>query len=484
MNNKISPLKDQLLSSTLLNRPHFSGIGGSGMGPLAVFCKLAGKEVSGSDRSFDQNTRLELKKKYEELGCLITPQKGQALPPSLSAYVYSTAVEETQSEWVEAKNRGIPLLHRSDVLALLSSQQPSIAIAGTSGKSTTTALTYHILNSCGLNPALITGASLLNLEEKTGWGQVAMGSGPLVFEADESDGTLIKYHPNSLIITNISIDHAEIPTLLEWFSTAIRQTTGPVILNFEDEYTSELLKKYKLPCPPAFFSKSKIQLSQGKTLEVKYTSFGDGQILSIGHGEGFLPIPGLYNLENALASITLGLEMGLDLKLMLASLTSFKGVSRRWETIGKNEKYWIIDDFAHNPDKIRSCIENALSILSTDSTRKRLLIHFQPHGYGPLRFILEPLAEVLNKTLSPQCILYLSPVYDAGGTANRDISSHDLALKLKEAPFLVICPSSREELSRLLIKELRPGDIFLSMGARDPELNTWTKKIWENLPSA
>ena len=190
---------------------HFAGIMGSGMSAIAQYLAWSGHAITGSDRIAFADEMKETKEKLERCGCILFPQDGSGITAATEALVISTAIEDDNADIAAARKRGIPILHRSDVLAAIVASHRTIAVCGTSGKSTVTALIFEILRACGKSPSVITGANLIRLNEEGLLGNAFKGdSGILVIEADESDGTLVKYRPEKAVFLNISKDHKSV----------------------------------------------------------------------------------------------------------------------------------------------------------------------------------------------------------------------------------------------------------------------------------
>src|SRR5512146_488626 len=205
---------------------HFTGIFGSGMSALAQYLRFQGIAVSGSDRFHGSEDTASLRQSLEGLGCVIVPQDGSGVGRNTDVVCISTAIEESNPDIIAARGRGIPLIHRSDLLAALIAAKKTIAVAGTSGKSTVTAMIFEFLTACGKSPSLISGAGLRRLEKQGMIGNAyGGGSDLLVVEADESDGTLVKYRPQASVILNVSKDHKSIEEISRLFETLISRSS-------------------------------------------------------------------------------------------------------------------------------------------------------------------------------------------------------------------------------------------------------------------
>lgn len=440
-------------------RSHFAGVGGTGMSALALYLAGRGEEVSGSDRLFDNGGGAEVRAALEAAGVKVFAQDGSGIDRNCRLVV-STAVEETVPEVKKARELGVEVLHRSEILAEACRNGRGIAVSGTSGKSTVTAMVFACLREAGLDPSVVSGAPLLELRRDGLWGNAYGGKGEwVVFEADESDGTLVRYHPEIGLLLNLDRDHKELSELEEIFRTFRGQVSGAFVTHAEREECRAL------GGPDALF-------------------FGDAQDVAL-HGDGveftfegvafYVPFPGHHMVENALAAAVTARAAGVPLEVSAKALSTFAGVHRRHEKAGAVRGVTVYDDFAHNPAKV----EAAVSAFRAAAPSQRLVVLFQPHGYGPLKFLLEDFAAAFRHVMHPEDALVLLPVYDAGGTANRTVSSGDLADRI-DGICRVYLPT-REEAASLAASLALEGDVVASMGARDPSLPELAQAIVEAL---
>jgi len=435
------------------------------MSAIAFYLLGRGQEVSGSDRLFDQGRGDAIRSALEKAGAKLFPQDGSALEPS-TVLVVSTAVEADTPEVVRAKELGCRIVHRSEALAELAARQKTIAVSGTSGKSTVTALVFSVLRGGGLEPSVISGAVLRELSAAGHWGNAFGGSGEwLVIEADESDGSLVRYAPELGVMLNLDRDHKELSELREIFGT-FRERSKRFLVNGDRADCREIGG----PEAATFgFEHSSLPLPEDIELGPDFVAFRLGEVAFR------IPFPGRHMVENALAAIAAGHLAGVSLQDAARALAGFRGVGRRHERIGEARGVVVYDDFAHNPAKI----EAAMSAARTAARGGRLVALFQPHGYGPLKFLLDDFAEAFSRSLKPGDVLWLLPVYDAGGTADRSISSRDLADRIHAPGARIQVPATRAEVPALLAKEARSGDLVYSMGARDPDLPAFAKSVLE-----
>jgi UDP-N-acetylmuramate--alanine ligase len=450
-------------------RYHFSGIAGSGMSPLARLLRAWGHEVQGSDRSFDQGKNEELAAAFRALGIVLHPQDGRAIHGALDRFVYSTAVEADTPEMQAARRLGVPMIARPALLAdLVNTAAPGVAVAGTSGKSTTVGMVAWLARRGGLSATALGGAPLVG--DAGPAGVVGQPGGALVAEACESDGSLIAYRPAVGLILNVSRDHAEIESLREQFTTFARQCRRLFV---------------NAGCPvAAAIGRSAGARTYGPApdadLPLEILSAGPHRaagVLRVGGRAIRLALaqPGRHNLDNAAAAALVALELGLEPERVEQALAAFPGVQRRFEVIGTTPSgIRVIDDYAHNAAKI------AAALATAQAGSARVVAVFQPHGFGPARFLRPELRELLPRLLRPQDRFCYAEIFYAGGTVQRDLSSAMLAADLPPSLRCGYAPD-HEAVRRWVVAEARPGDTVLLMGARDPELPRLARSIFAAL---
>ncbi len=450
---------------------HFAGVGGSGMSALAQYHALGGGRASGSDRAFDRGERAEMRRRLAAAGVTVTPQDGSGLadataaarPRLCDALVVSTAVEESVPDVAAARRLGVPILHRADLLARAAAERRTIAVAGTSGKSTVVAMIFEILRGAGRDPSVITGGDLLSLQDFDCLGNAWSGAGDLlVIEADESDGTLTRYAPWAGVLLNLQRDHKEIDELAGLFATFRERTRGPFLAG-EDANLD-----------PFAAGATRFGLGPGcavRALDVDPRP--DGSRFMVAGVRFDLPAPGLHNVRNAVAAIAACEALGVSPAEMVAPLRGFRGVARRFQVVGREKGVEVIDDFAHNPDKIAAALDTARA----RAPRGRVLAVYQPHGFGPTRFLRDALIEAFAAHLRPTDHLWLPEIFYAGGSVTRDISSRDIAAGVAARGVPAGFAESRDDLTAPVAAEARPGDVVIVMGARDPTLTEFCTKI-------
>jgi UDP-N-acetylmuramate--alanine ligase len=445
----------------------FIGIAGTGMSAIAQYLQGVGKKVSGSDRLFNQHNKMLIQEQFEKQGIQCFFQDGSGITANTEVVIVSTAIEESNVEYRKATEMGIPVMKRSELLAVISSSKRTIAVGGTSGKSTTTAMIFHILQENGYSPSLITGAGLTVLQKEGLPGNTWVGKSDwLVIEADESDGSIVNYFPEISVVLNVDRDHKEFDELILLFSTFREHTHGRFIVNRDHALIKALSQN------PAYdFGTGNGAGYIGK--DFKQNGF---QILFTINGVPFkIPVIGKFNMENALAATAVSGAIGIHIENSAKALESYAGIYRRVQLVGKKNGVHVIDDFAHNPTEV------AAAIRACQQISERVTAWFQPHGYGPLRFMHEELANSVSKVLRNTDCFIMSDVYYAGGTVDKDISSDVVIADMLRRNKNALLVGERTKLPEVLKDMVQQGDVILLMGARDTSLSDFAVTVLENL---
>ncbi len=400
---------------------HFIGIGGVGMNGLAQLAACSGYLVSGSDRGYDSESATF--QALENLGIQIFPQDGSGITADIKQVVFSTAIESDNPDIQQSKRLGIPQFHRAEFLKQLIGNDQLIAIAGTAGKTTTTGLLGWIFECLGQDPTVYNGAAVLNWKNKSSLGNIRKGKSNLwIIEADESDQSLLNFHPTHSIITNISKDHYELDELNRMFDQFESQTSGATIRGHKIE--------------PASVPSKMI---------------------------------GKHNHENTQCAAALCSALGMDMERVCDAISHFKGIERRLEITGKVDGITVIDDYAHNPAKI------AAALSAVEDTVERVHAFWRPHGFTPLFQCQNDLIRTF-KQARPKS-LFILPVYYAGGTVDKKTTSADFVAKLNSAGVPAMLVPDYIALKYELEHCAVATDAILGMGARDPELPLFSKKL-------
>ncbi len=389
---------------------HLIGIGGVGMSALATALVKLGDEVTGADRTLGTPNI----KFLESLGVRCYPDDGSGVTADTDEVIVSTAIEETNPGLQKAVSHGIGVVHRAQALSKALSGRKLVAVVGTCGKSTVTAMLGHILAECGYDPLCVNGANV------PGWlGAVRFGCGEYaVAEVDESDKSLVAFKPYAAVVTNSSADHYSKEEMDQVFDSFIHAMPGPLI---------------------------------------------DGRRL---YGEAEVSLPGRHNRNNAFLALEMAKALGCPEHRSREALMSFKGVERRLQKIGSA----VYDDYAHNPEKLR-----AMWTTLAEEYNGGICVVWRPHGYAPLKKMLTALADMFNDVVRDCDKLILLPVYDAGGTADRSISSSDLAALINRDK--VVFVDGADEAYAWISANYSRYEAYATCGARDPLLPELAQRI-------
>jgi UDP-N-acetylmuramate--alanine ligase len=457
----------------------FCGIGGSGMLPLALIVKEKGARVAGSDRAADQGRTPQ---KFEFLrahGIALYPQDGSGIGTANQTLVVSTAVEESVPDVMAARARAVPIITRAELLADLFNSAPlPVGIAGTSGKSTTTGMLGWILASAGRAPTVMNGAIMKNfITPAVPFASALVGQGDaFVSEVDESDGSIARYVPRIAVVTNIALDHKSLDELRALFAAFVTHA-GVAVLNLDNAETAALAAQL----PAANVRSFAVNDAKAGLVAADIEPRPDGVAFALVERESDareaveLRVPGRHNVQNALAALAAARACGVPLKEAGAALGRFAGLRRRFETVGTARGITVIDDFAHNPDKIAATLSTAHEFPG------RLLLLFQPHGFGPLRLMKDALVEAFASGMKRDDVLVMpDPVY-FGGTTERSVTSRDIIDGVAARGFAARAIADRTECGHALLSEARAGDRIIIMGARDDTLATFAADLLKAL---
>ncbi len=350
-------------------------------------------------------------------------------------------------------------------------------MAGTSGKSTTTGMIGWVLAETGRDPTIMNGAVMKNfVSDAVPFASARVGKGEIfVSEVDESDGSIARYDPTIAVVNNIALDHKTMDELRELFSGFVGRAKTAV-LNLDNAETAALVASVPADRTITYSLKKKSADLLATTIEPA----PDGIAFSVRTRDGEtadvkLQVPGRHNVSNALAALAAAKAVGVSLADAAAALSGFKGVRRRLEMVGTAGGVTVIDDFAHNPDKI------AATLATLHDFPGRLLVLFQPQGYGPLRLMEKQFVEGFAKHLGPEDVLVMpEPVY-FGGTTDRSVSSIDIVTGVVGRGRRAENFETRVECGQRLIELAQPGDRIVVMGARDDTLTEFAKDLLERL---
>jgi len=417
---------------------HFVGVAGIGMSALAQAVCARGDNASGSDRYFDNDELAERKAKLIAKGVRLFPQDGSGVKPEVTHLVLSSAIEESNLDLVQARRLQVSSLHRSSLLAsLFHARKQRVAVTGSFGKTTISAMIGWTLDAAGYQPMIVSGGIMRNFETADTIGNAVIGKGDLAcIEADESDGTCVRYRPTHGLITGFARDHKELAELHGIYSAFAEHTAERLILSVQ-----AAASLFGLPGP----KRVTFGLRDGdlRPRQVRFT--GREVRFSIGSTRFKLRQIGSFSVFNALAAIAVLRELDVPDARIESGLKTFEGLARHMEVVGRVRGVRIFDDFAHNPSKIEAAIE-AVRLAGA----RRVLVVFQPHGFAPARFMRVDLAEMFERALGEHDRAFLLPIYYAGGTVIGDISSDILAAEAQQRGAPVEAAPDREALIKRL----------------------------------
>ncbi|MDD4932661.1 MAG: UDP-N-acetylmuramate--L-alanine ligase [Methylacidiphilaceae bacterium] len=433
-------------------RIHLVGVAGSGVGPLARLLLLLGHQVSGSDRR-----RTAAIADLEELGLRFSCGHDGDLPEGVDLLVYSSAVREDNPERKFAVARGIPTARRADLLQELCRAKKSIVVAGMHGKTTTTALLAHILRRSGWEPSYYVGGDAPVLGASSDWGR----GDYMIVEGDESDGTLASFQANHAVLLNVEEEHLDfypgMEAILEVFETFLNRCSGKIVYCADDGYASKLCAGRDNAVGYGLGPSGRYRAEN-----VNPGPFESTFLLVAGEvplGEIRVPLPGRQNVQNALAGIALSLELGLPFADIGAAMAAFRGVKRRFEVLFAGPSFLVVDDYAHHPTEIRATLAAARG-----AGRKRVVSLFQPHRYSRAHGLEKEFATAF----AGSDLVLVTDIYSAGEKPIEGVNSERLARTIAEGSAVrVLSARGASEAKRMAAASLRPGDLFLAMGAGD-----------------
>ena len=457
----------------------FCGIGGSGMTPLALIIQARGGHVEGSDRALDQGRNGERFDFLRTRGVLLHPQDGSGIRRDSQTLVVSTAVEETVPDVKAARRVGAAIMTRAELLALLFNRAAlGVGVAGTSGKSTTVGMIGWILHCAGKSPTIMNGADMKNfMDSGAPFASARVGEGDIfVSEVDESDGSIEFFNPDAAVVNNISLDHKPLDELRRLFRDFVAKAQTAVF-NLDNEETAALAGGLKLGHAVTYslrtaqadlLASAPIPAPAGIVFKVKARETGETVPVE-------LKVPGLHNVSNALAALCVARVCDVGLAEAASHMSKFSGIRRRLEVVGTANNVTVIDDFAHNPDKI------AATLQTLHEFPGRLLLMFQPHGYGPIRLMKDALVDRFARDLNQADVLLMpEPVY-FGGTVDRSVGSREIMAAIKQRGRNALAFPDRDGCGDALVRLARRGDRIVIMGARDDSLSQFARALLRRL---
>ncbi len=444
---------------------HLVGVGGIGMSAIAQVLREKGHVVSGSDRNYDKYITQDVFSKLSAQGISLYPQDGSGVKENTDYVVVSSAIEEDNPDVRKARVFNKKIIKRADILAEMFNPGYGIAVGGTNGKTTVSCMVGYILDFAGLSPTIIVGGCIKNYANNSRLGNAKTGVSDIIaIEADESDGSIVLYAPRISVITNISKDHKSVEEISKMFITLSQNTRERLILNTDCPYLKAIdfdhkdIVTYGLHDNAGICAKNIVYKPFQSTFTIDAQSFE-------------INLPGSYNVSNTLAAIGVARSLNISDGKISAALREFRGVQRRMDIVGEVDGVKVIDDYAHNPEKVMA------AITAVKLGCKRVIAIFQPHGYGPTRFMKEEFVDAFTKALSPHDVLFLPEIFYAGGTARKNISSSDIVKRVSRGGKNAFFIEKRDDIIPAIYKLVSPGDCILVMGARDNTLTEFCRKI-------
>jgi UDP-N-acetylmuramate--alanine ligase len=442
---------------------HFIGIGGIGMSGIAELLVNLGYAVSGSDEK-----RSSVTDRLATLGIRIAIGHAAGQVGDADVVVVSSAVGRTNPEVAEAVRRQVPVIPRAEMLAELMRLRYAVAVAGAHGKTTTTSMIAVMLERAGLDPTAVIGGRL------SAFGSNArLGRGELmVAEADESDRSFLKLFPTIAVITNIDYEHLEsyegFSDLQQAFVEFANKVPffGSVVACADDAHLRDVLPRitrrlvtYGLESPAAEISATNVTVAAfAVTADVhrlsRRAAAADGARIALGSLQ--LHVPGRHNLQNALAAVAVGLELGLPFEVVARGLREFRGAERRFEVRGEPRGILIVDDYGHHPTEIAAVLAAAATL------GRRKIVAFQPHRYTRTAALLD----AFGPALAGADAVVLTDIYAAGEPAIAGITVDALAERVRRDVLAPVTVTPRlEDVPGVLARLARPGDVVITLGA-------------------
>lgn len=437
-------------------RVHFIGIGGYGMSAIARVMLDLGYEVTGSDVS--ENKLVE---NLIARGAKVTIGHDASLVKGAETVVYSSSISADNVERVAAKEQGIEILHRSQMLARILNGKRGIAVAGAHGKTTTSSMIAQTLELCNQDPTYVIGGEVVGLKGNAKAGKTDL----VVAEADESDGSFLEYYPYIAVVTNIEPDHLEnyggdfenLKQAYREFLGQVREE-GTAILCWDDGYVREMAKEIKGSYityainRPADFTAVNIREN---ARQITFTVKQGEEVL----GDVTLQIPGLHNVSNALATVITALQVGVPFREIAEALGRFSGAKRRFQVIGEIEDILVVDDYAHHPTEIEATLKAAKAV------GKRLVVVFQPQRYSRTHLLMKEFSEAFGEADEVIINTLYAP---AGEKPIPGVNAERLAEMIKKnsnpnTRFI----ADKEDVIQYLEENLQSNDLVMTMGAGD-----------------
>jgi UDP-N-acetylmuramate--alanine ligase len=441
-------------TNKVIKRYHFIGIGGMGMGNLALLMLAKGFQVSGSDQKEGELTR-----QLRDKGATIFIGHDIRNVEGADCVVYSSAIKTDNPEMFQAFSLHLPVLRRAELLAQLLNKEVGITVAGAHGKTTTSSMASYLLIKAGLKPTTAVGGIV-----NQGDYNANLGIGRhMVAEVDESDGSFLYFAPHFSIITNIDFEHVDFyhtfEKIQEAYAKFVEHTVpnGIVITCGDDKVLRGIVEKSGRRFTTYGFGQDNDWVGTNIHLDAfgaSYDCYHKGDLV----GRFTLTVPGKHNVQNSLAIVALGHELKIDLKVIQETLKTFQGVKRRFERKGESGGVLVVDDYGHHPTEIAVTLQTAKTL-----DRKRLIVVFQPHRYSRTKFLMNEFSGCFN--LADHLILM--DIYPASEKSIEGVTTEVLMEKIREKRPQDILHLKKDQVVDHVMGIVKPGDLVLTQGAGD-----------------
>lgn len=433
---------------------HLVGIGGAGMSAIATVMRQMGITVEGSDIKESAYTA-RLRKEGAVIGIGHRPENLQ----NGKIVVKSSAIPDSNQELIEAKKRSIPVVTRAEILAAVMTTRRAIAVAGTHGKTTTSSMVTSMLIECGLKPSYLIGGELNEIGGNASYQEGEF----LVAEADESDGSLLLLKPQAVILTNVDLDHMDyfddISQVQDVFSDFLRllPSGGPAVICGDDGAAKRVGRLFAEEGGAVYFYGFNEDNDYViKKLDSGYRAYFRNELI----GQVNVKIAGRHNMLNSMSAFAVGHQFGLDMSRAAVGLSKFRGVRRRFETIGRCGGIVVVDDYAHHPAEVEAVMD-----VACNTSKKRIIVVFQPHRYSRTKAF----AGRFGSSFDGADIVVVADVYGAGENPEPGITGKLVVDSIEESggvSEVIYCPN-RSELAGKVVGILKEGDTVITMGAGD-----------------
>ncbi len=432
-------------------RIHLIGVAGSGMSGIAGLCLALAHRVSGSDKAATEETA-----RLQTLGLDFSSPANPEKVRDADLVIFSSAIKPSHPDHERATQLGVPMVRRADALAAIMRQKKGIVVAGMHGKTTTSAMAAHVLRAAGLQPSHYVGAEIPILGTNALWDAGEW----FVAEADESDGTIVNYHPEHAVVLNIEEEHldfyADLAHIERVFAQLLSQTAGSVFFCADDKHAARICGAHAraISYGAAPGADYRFEDVHAKDFQSHFLATRHGEPL----GAVTLNVPGRHNVSNATSVIALATELGVPFSKIAAALESFRGARRRFEIKHRSEKFMVVDDYGHHPSEIRATLATARG-----TGRKRILTMFQPHRYTRTQALRDDFGRAFEDT----DVLILADIYAASEPPIPGVSGQTIADSIAQhtAQEGVSFQPNRRQIAYDIGRMLEPGDLVLSLGA-------------------